>query len=122
MRFLNPELGAFEDPRICWSVSQVSLNCNPPLVFSIVEIDAKLNALYGIFAAVITHLKSNSHSDVLIFGLWPAKRDIAKRIAAEGYSMLVANPFTAFQRSASTMTPLKASVSAAGGDEEDAIA
>ena len=41
--------------------------------------------------------KTGSHPGVLIwpdaFGLRPAVRDLAKRLAAAGYSVLVPNPF-----------------------------
>jgi carboxymethylenebutenolidase len=81
---------------------------------------------YGTFVVVFTHLKSAPPLDVLIwpdaFGLRPAMRDIAKRIAAQGSSEPVADPFTACQRSASTMTPRMASANSAGADDEDAIA
>jgi carboxymethylenebutenolidase len=48
-------------------------------------------------AAFIHPTKKGSHPGVLIwtdaFGLRPAMRDIGKRIAAEGYSVLVPNPY-----------------------------
>src|SRR5215470_5390514 len=51
----------------------------------------------GVCDAVFIHPTSGSHPGVLIwpdaFGLRPSMRDIGKRIAAEGYSVLVPNPF-----------------------------
>src|SRR5213078_3370583 len=72
------------------------------------------------------------------FGLRPAMRDIGKRIAAEGYSVLVPNPFyrlakapviqdtTSFSFQNPTdmakLQPLMASINAAGAAEKDAAA
>src|SRR5213078_3476973 len=72
------------------------------------------------------------------FGLRPAMRDIGKRIAAEGYSVLVPNPFyrlakapviqdpTSFSFSnpadMAKLRPLMESVTAAGAAEKDAAA
>ena len=51
----------------------------------------------GTCDAAFIHPTTGSHPGVLIwadaFGLRPAMRDIGKRIAAEGYSVLVPNPF-----------------------------
>jgi carboxymethylenebutenolidase len=51
----------------------------------------------GTCDAAYIHPAAGSHPAVLIwcdaFGLRPAMRDIGKRIAAEGYSVLVPNPF-----------------------------
>jgi carboxymethylenebutenolidase len=72
------------------------------------------------------------------FGLRPAMRDIGKRIAAEGYSVLVPNPFYRvakapvfdsassfnFQSQAdmAKLQPLMGSVNAPGAAEKDAVA
>jgi carboxymethylenebutenolidase len=51
----------------------------------------------GTCDAVFIHPATGSHPGVLVwpdaFGLRPSLRDIGKRIAAEGYSVLVPNPF-----------------------------
>jgi len=51
----------------------------------------------GTCDAAFIHPTTGTHPGVLIwpdaFGLRPSMRDIAKRIAAEGYSVLVPNPF-----------------------------
>ena len=51
----------------------------------------------GTCDAAFIHPTTGKHPGVLIwadaFGLRPSMRDIAKRIAAEGYSVLVPNPF-----------------------------
>jgi carboxymethylenebutenolidase len=85
--------------------------------------------------------KTGSHPGVLIwpdaFGLRPSMREMAKRIAAEGYSVLVPNPFYrvakapfsdasnfSFQNPAdmAKLQPLMASVNAPGKAEKDAVA
>ena len=51
----------------------------------------------GVCDAAFIHPASGAHAGVIIwpdaFGLRPTMRDIGKRIAAEGYSVLVPNPF-----------------------------
>src|SRR6202167_2516988 len=51
----------------------------------------------GACDAVFIHPATGSHPGVLIWadglGLRPAMRDIGKRLAAEGYSVLIPNPF-----------------------------
>src|SRR5712691_4365601 len=63
----------------------------------IIETDVEIKTPDGTCDAAFIHPKSGSHPGVLIwpdaFGLRPSMRDIAKRIAAEGYSVLVPNPF-----------------------------
>jgi carboxymethylenebutenolidase len=92
--------------------------------------------------AAFIHPTAGSHPGVIIwtdaFGLRPAMRDIGKRIAGEGYSVLVPNPFYrvakapvfdnasafSFQNPAdmAKLTPLMASINAAGAAEKDAVA
>jgi len=63
----------------------------------IVETNVEIKTPDGTCDAAFIYPKRGSHPGVLIwpdaFGLRPAMRDIAKRIAAEGYSVLVPNPF-----------------------------
>src|SRR5579863_702386 len=63
----------------------------------VVETDVEIKTADGNCDAVFIHPKGGSHPGVLIwpdaFGLRPAMREIGKRIAAEGYSVLVPNPF-----------------------------
>src|SRR5499426_1830215 len=63
----------------------------------VVEKNVEIKMPDGTCDAVFIHPASGSHPGVLIwpdaFGLRPAMRDIGKRIAAEGYSVLVPNPF-----------------------------
>src|SRR5579864_2572064 len=63
----------------------------------VVETDVEVKTPDGTCDAAFIHPKNGSHPGVLIwpdaFGLRPSMRDIGKRIAAEGYSVLVPNPF-----------------------------
>src|SRR5580700_12339933 len=63
----------------------------------VVETNVEIKAPDGTCDAAFIHPKTGSYPGVLIwpdaFGLRPSMRDIAKRIAAEGYSVLVPNPF-----------------------------
>ncbi|MEQ1947331.1 MAG: dienelactone hydrolase family protein [Bryobacteraceae bacterium] len=105
----------------------------------VVETDVNIKMPKGMCDAAFIHPKTGSHPAVLIwpdaFGLRPSIRAMAKRLAAEGYSVLVPNPFYRVSKApftdASTFNfatdmgkiqPLMASVSAPGAAEEDAIA
>src|SRR5713101_9129300 len=63
----------------------------------VVETDVEIKTRDGTCDAAFIHPKSGSHAGVLIwpdaFGLRPSMRGIARRVAAEGYSVLVPNPF-----------------------------
>lgn len=63
----------------------------------VVETTAEIKTPDGTCDAVLIHPTTGSYPGVLVwpdaFGLRPAMRDIGKRIAAEGYSVLVPNPF-----------------------------
>ena len=95
----------------------------------------------GACDATFIHPTSGSHPGVLIwpdaFGLRPAMVDIGKRIAAEGFSVLVPNPYYratkapgidmssfSFQNPAdmAKLRPLMGSINAAGAAERDAVA
>ena len=107
----------------------------------VVETDVMVKTPDGVCDAAFIRPKSGSHPGVLIwpdaFGLRPSMRNMAKRIAAEGYSVLVPNPFYRLSKApftdASTfsfsnpadrakLTPLMASVTAPGAGERDAVA
>jgi len=108
----------------------------------VVETDVMIKMPDGTCDAAFIHPPSGSHPGVLIwadaFGLRPAMRNIGKRIAAEGYSVLVPNPFYRvakapvfdnpssfdFQNQAdmAKLKPLMASVNAPGAAEKDAVA
>jgi carboxymethylenebutenolidase len=107
----------------------------------VVETNVEVKTPDGTCDAVFIHPATGSHPGVLIwpdaFGLRPSMRNIGKRIAAEGYSVLVPNPFYRMGKApfddASTfnfgnpadrakLTPLMASVNAPGAAEKDAVA
>ena len=107
----------------------------------VVEKDVDIKTPDGTCDAAFIHPKSGSHPGVLIwtdaFGLRPSMRAIGRRIAAEGYSVLVPNPFYRVAKNpftdASTFSfsnpedraklgPLMGSVTAAGNAEKDAAA
>ena len=108
----------------------------------VVETNVQVTTPDGVCDAAFIHPSSGSHAGVLIwadaFGLRPSMRDIGKRIAAEGYSVLVPNPFYrvakapviqdtasfSFQNPAdmAKLQPLMASINAAGAAEKDAVA
>jgi len=100
----------------------------------------------GIADAVFIYPSSGSHPGVLVwpdaFGLRPVMRDIGRRIAAEGYAVLVPNPFYRAAKATvdapvikdqasfnfsnpadmAKLQPLMASVTAPGAAEKDATA
>jgi carboxymethylenebutenolidase len=105
----------------------------------VVETDVEIRTPDGTCDAAFIHPKNGSHAGVLIwtdaFGLRPSFRAMAKRLAAEGYSVLVPNPFYRVTKApftdASTFNfatdmgkiqPLMASVNAPGNAEKDAVA
>ncbi len=107
----------------------------------VVETDVEIKTPDGTCDAAFIHPKSGSHAGVLLwpdaFGLRPAMRGMAKRLAADGYSVLVPNPFYrvskapftdasnfSFQNPAdmAKLRPLMASVNAPGNPEKDAVA
>jgi carboxymethylenebutenolidase len=63
----------------------------------VVETSVMVRTPDGMCDAMFIHPTTGKHPGVLIwpdaFGLRPSMRDIGKRIAAEGYSVLVPNPF-----------------------------
>ncbi len=106
-----------------------------------IETDVEIKTPDGICDAAFIHPKSGSHAGVLLWpdagGLRPSMRDMAKRLAADGYSVLVPNPFYrltkapfstlanfSFQNPADVakLRPLMASANAPGNCEKDAIA
>jgi carboxymethylenebutenolidase len=108
----------------------------------LVEQDVAVSTPDGTCDAVFIHPAAGTHPGVLIwsdaFGLRPAFRDIGKRIAAQGYAVLVPNPFyrTAkapvfgdisqfnFQNEAdrAKLQPLMSALNAPGAAERDAKA
>jgi carboxymethylenebutenolidase len=107
----------------------------------VIETDVEIKTPDGTCDAAFIRPKSGSHPGVLVwpdaFGLRPALRGIGRRIAAEGYSVVVPNPFYRVSKAPFTdasnfnfknpddmakLMPLMASVNAPGNAEKDAIA
>jgi carboxymethylenebutenolidase len=108
----------------------------------VVETNVDIKTADGTCDAAFLHPASGAHPGVLLwpdaFGLRPSMRAIARRLAAEGYSVLVPNPFYRVAKSPvfedasnfnfgdpsqrSKLTPLMGSIGAAGAAERDAAA
>src|SRR6476646_1202538 len=108
----------------------------------VVEDEVTVKTSDGTCDAAFIHPATGAYAGVLIwpdaFGLRPSMRAIGKRIAAEGYSVLVPNPFYRvakapvfsdpasfdFQNQAdmAKLRPLMGSIGAAGAAEKDAAA
>ena len=69
---------------------------------SVTEADLDIRTPDGVADSYFVHPSSGTHPGVLIwpdaFGLRPAKRQMAKRLAESGYSVLVVNPYYRAQR------------------------
>ncbi len=108
----------------------------------VVEEDVEITTPDGIADAAYIHPRTGAYAGVLIwpdaFGLRPSFRDMAKRLAAEGYSVLVPNPFYRVERAPvfddvasfdfgnqedrARLGPLMGSITAADAAERDASA
>jgi carboxymethylenebutenolidase len=113
-----------------------SAAAQPPVT----ETNVEVKTPDGTCDAVFIHPATGSHPGVLVWpdalGLRPAMRDIGKRIAADGYSVLVPNPFYrsakapvfdstfSFQNQAdmAKLKQLMGSLNASGAAEKDAVA
>ena len=109
---------------------------------AVVEKEVTVKTPDGACDAAFIHPASGAYPGVIIWadalGLRPAMRDMAKRLAADGYSVLVPNPFYRVSKAPQFTTaanldfkspdlmtkigPLMSSVQAAGAAEKDAIA
>ena len=108
----------------------------------VMEMNVEIKTPDGTCDAAFIHPMTGAHPAVILwpdaFGLRPATRDMAKRLAAEGYSVLVPNPFYRVAKAptvedASTFNfadpaqrsklgPLMGSIGADGAAEKDATA
>ncbi|HUH93864.1 MAG TPA: dienelactone hydrolase family protein [Casimicrobiaceae bacterium] len=108
----------------------------------VVESDVTVKTPDGTCDAAFIHPASGAYPGVIIWpdaaGLRPSMRDMAKRLAVEGYSVLVPNPFYRVSRSPQFTTAanldfkdqdllakigsLMSSIQAAGAAEKDAVA
>ncbi|MBV9891880.1 MAG: dienelactone hydrolase family protein [Rhizobacter sp.] len=106
------------------------------------EREVRIRTTDGTCDAVLLHPANGTHPGVVLWpdaaGLRPAMRDIGRRLAGEGYAVLVPNPFYRVGRApmfesaatidfsdASTrakLAPLIGSITAAGAAERDAAA
>jgi carboxymethylenebutenolidase len=109
---------------------------------AVVETDVTIKSRDGTCDAAFVHPASGAHPGVLIwpdaFGLRPTMRAMARRLAAEGYAVLVPNLFYRISKAPqfdtaanvdfgdqslmAKLRPLMASVNAAGAAESDALA
>jgi carboxymethylenebutenolidase len=109
---------------------------------TIVESEVTVKTPDGTCDAAFIHPASGAYPGVIIWpdalGLRPSMRDMAKRLAAEGYSILVPNPFYRVSKAPQFTTaanldfkdpatlakigPLMSSVQSAGNVEKDALA
>src|SRR5215831_10056590 len=108
----------------------------------VVETNVEIKTPDGTCDAAFIHPATGAYPGVLIwpdaFGLRPSMREMAKRLAADGYSVLVPNPFYRVAKSPvfenasnvkfsdpatrSKLNPLMGSINAAGAAERDAAA
>ena len=106
----------------------------------VVETDVQIKTADGVCDAAFIHPANGAHPGVLIwtdaFGLRPSMREMGRKLAAEGYSVLVPNPFYRVAKAPvvenasnfnfndpaqrSKLTPLMGSIGAAGAAERDA--
>jgi carboxymethylenebutenolidase len=107
---------------------------------AVTEREVQIKTPDGTCDAAFIYPTTGTHPGVVIwpdaFGLRPSMREMGRRIAAEGYSVLVPNPFyrlakapvfedaskLVFQEIRPKITPLMDSVGAAGAAEKDAVA
>ena len=108
---------------------------------AVVEKNVTINTPDGTCDAAYFHPAAGKHAAVLLwtdaFGLRPAMRDMGRRLAADGYAVLVPNPFYRvgkgpFYETAANVDfkdkatfakigPLMGSIGAAGAAEKDAV-
>jgi carboxymethylenebutenolidase len=108
----------------------------------VVETPVEIKTPDGICDAAFIHPQTGAHPGVIVwpdaFGLRPSLREMGRRLAGAGYSVIVVNPFYRVAKApvfedASTfnfgdppqrakLTPLMASIGAAGAVEKDAPA
>src|SRR6516165_4623694 len=109
---------------------------------AVAERDVQIKTPDGTCDAAFIYPTTGSHPGVVIwpdaFGLRPSMRNMAKRLAAEGYSVLVPNPFYRVAKAPlftdvasfdfqnptdrAKLGPLMGSINAPGAAEKDAVA
>lgn len=106
----------------------------------VTEMTVNIKTADGICDAAFVHPGSGEHPGVIIwpdaFGLRPSMRGMARRLAEDGFSVLVPNPFyrvgkapfwedaskVDFSKERDKLTPLMGSINAPGAAEKDAQA
>jgi len=80
----------------------VTAGATPAAALAVTESEVTIKTADGTCDAVFTRPTTGKHPGVLIwtdvFGLRPTFRDMAKRLAGEGYAVLVPNPFYRTQK------------------------
>ena len=127
---------------IAAGIGGAAADANAQPALPVAEKNVEIKTPDGTCDAAFIHPTTGAHPAVIVwpdaFGLRPSMRDIAKRLAGSGYSVLVPNPFyrmgkaphfgdiTNFSFSNPTdrakVQPLMASATAAGGAEKDVVA
>jgi carboxymethylenebutenolidase len=68
-----------------------------PAAEEIIDMDVQVNTTAGVCDAALIHPQKGSWPGVIlfsdVFGLRPTMRDMAKRLSADGFTVLVPNPF-----------------------------
>ena len=120
----------------------VAAGANPSAQAQVMEMNVEIKTPDGTCDAAFYHPATGTYPGVLVwtdaFGLRPSMREIAKRLAGQGYAVLVPNPFyrvakaPVFENAStfdfanpadrSKLGPLMGSVTAAGAAERDAAA
>lgn len=114
---------------------------DPSAQQQVTETNVEIKTADGSCDAAFVHPATGAHPAVIVwpdaFGLRPSMRELAKRLAAAGYSVLVPNPFyrvakaPVFESAANfnfagperaKLTPLMGSIGADGAAERDAAA
>jgi carboxymethylenebutenolidase len=79
-------------------------------VAEIMDMDVEITTPDGVCDAALVHAKQGASPAVIlftdVFGLRPAMRDMAKRLAAGGYTVLVPNPFYRLTRAPGLSTDI----------------
>ena len=128
---------------VAGAVTAVAASTPAAAQAGVVESDVMIRTADGNCQAAFIHPATGTHPAVIIwadaFGLRPVMREFGRRIAAEGYSVLVPNPFYrvtnntpviadttnfnfANQADMSKLQPLMGSIGAPGAAEKDAVA
>lgn len=125
------------------AVSAVAATSAAAQPAGIIETDVTIKTPDGMCQAAFIHPATGAHPGVIVwpdaFGLRPVMRDFGRRVAAQGYSVLVPNPFYRVTNQTpvvqdtlhfnfgnpadmARLTPLMSTIGAPGAAEKDAVA